>query len=153
MNRKKAGMFAVVGLSAAIVTGVATSAFAAGTSKAPQVTQSAPSSDQLVDRMAKELKLDNATKAKVSKLFATDGQAIRELQDKLNMTRRELSTLSPAKKGYMDKVDDLADKSGDLTEKLTIKYAKSRADLYALLTPQQIEKLENFGKPTAQKGG
>ncbi|MBU1293544.1 MAG: hypothetical protein KJ609_14370 [Gammaproteobacteria bacterium] len=156
-NRKKAGMMGVIGLSAAIITGVAVSAYAE--TKSPQgdvvkgqATQEAPmnavpSHEQLASRMAQQLGLDEKTQSKVSDLFEKDGKAIRKIQEQLQTTQMELSSLSPSSKDYMDKVDDLAEKSGELTEDLTIAYAKNRAGLYALLTPQQIKKLETPAQP------
>lgn len=156
-NRKKAGMMGAIGLSAAIITGVAVSAFAE--TKTPQgdmpkgeAVQSAPintapSHEQLASRIAQQLGLDEKTQTKVSDLFEKDGKAIRKIQEQLQTTQMELSSLSPVSKDYMDKVDDLAEESGELTEDLTIAYAKNRAGLYALLTPQQIEKLETPAQP------
>jgi periplasmic protein CpxP/Spy len=156
-NRKKAGMMGVIGLSAAIITGVAVSAFAE--TKAPQseamqgqTTQEAPinvapSHEQLASRIAQQLGLDEKTQSKVSDLFEKDGKAIRNIQEQLQTTQMELSSLSPSSKDYLDKVDDLAEKTGELTEDLTLAYAKNRASLYALLTPEQIEKLETPAQP------
>lgn len=156
-NRKKAGMIGAIGLSAAIITGVAVSAFA--DTKVPQDDMSkveavqsapintAPSHEQLASRIAQQLGLDEKTQTKVSDLFEKDGKAIRKIQEQLQMTQMELSSLSPSSKDYLDKVDDLAEKSGELTEDLTVAYAKNRAGLYELLTPQQIEKLETPVQP------
>jgi len=155
-NRKKAGMIGVIGLSAAIITGVAVSAFA--DTKTPQAAaknqaipeaqiNAAPSHEQLASRMAQQLGLDEKTQEKVSELFEKDGQAIRKIQQQLHGTQVELSSLSPSSKNYMDKVDDLAEKSGELTEDLTIAFAKNRAGLYELLTPEQIETLEKPVQP------
>ena len=156
-NRKKAGMMGVIGLSAAIITGVAVSAFAeTGSPKDEavqgQTTQEAPMNavpthEQLASRIAQQLGLDEKTQSKVSDLFEKDGKAIRKIQEQLQTTQMELSSLSPSSKDYMDKVDDLAEKSGELTEDLTVAYAKNRAGLYALLTPEQIEKLETPAQP------
>ncbi|NVK74950.1 MAG: hypothetical protein HWE24_15895 [Oceanospirillaceae bacterium] len=151
-NRKKAGIVGVIGLSAAIITGIAVNAYA-GT-KSPEVgaekgqaaqqapMNSAPSHEQLASRLAQQLGLDEKTQAKVADLFEKDGKAIRKIQEKLHSTQVEISSLSPSSKNYMDKVDDLAEENGELTEDLTVAYAKNRAGLYALLTPKQIEKLE-----------
>tara|TARA_R110002167_G_scaffold131658_2_gene315506 strand:+ start:508 stop:987 length:480 start_codon:yes stop_codon:yes gene_type:complete len=155
-NRKKAGMIGVIGLSAAIITGVAVNAFA--DTKTPQAAtknesipeaqfNAAPSHEQLASRMAQQLGLDEKTQSKVSDLFEKDGEAIRKIQEQLHSTQVELSSLSPNLKDYMDKVDDLAEESGELTETLTIAFAKNRAGLYELLTPQQIEKLETPVQP------
>ena len=156
-NRKKAGMMGVIGLSAAIITGVAVSAFAEtgspkGEAVQGQATQEAPMNavpthEQLASRIAQQLGLDEKTQSKVSDLFEKDGEAIRKIQEQLQTTQMELSSLSPSSKDYMDKVDDLAEKSGELTEDLTVAYAKNRAGLYALLTPEQIEKLETPAQP------
>ena len=156
-NRKKAGMMGVIGLSAAIITGVAVSAFAEtgspkGEAVQGQTTQEAPMNavpthEQLASRIAQQLGLDEKTQSKVSDLFEKDGEAIRKIQEQLQTTQMELSSLSPSSKDYMDKVDDLAEKSGELTEDLTVAYAKNRAGLYALLTPEQIEKLETPAQP------
>lgn len=157
LDRKKAGMMGVIGLSAAIITGVAVSAFA--DTKAPQntVTQgqatqeapinAVPTHDQLASRIAQQLGLDEKTQTKVSDLFEKDGKAIRKIQEQLQTTQMELSSLSPSSKDYLDKVDDLAEKTGELTEDLTVAYAKNRVGLYELLTPEQIEKLETPVQP------
>lgn len=157
MNRRKVGMLSVIGLSAAIMAATATNVFADTQSPLPKAHSAAPSTEQIADSMAsdmaKKLHLNAATEKKVAKLFKTDGEDIRQLQMKLSEKRHELNSLSPNDKGYMKKVDKLASESGNITEKLTIEYAKSRADLYALLTPKQIDTLENYGKqaPKAPK--
>ncbi|GGN21850.1 MULTISPECIES: Spy/CpxP family protein refolding chaperone [Marinomonas] len=157
LDRKKAGMMGVIGLSAAIITGVAVSAYAE--TKSPQgdvvkgqATQEAPMNavpthDQLASRIAQQLGLDEKTQTKVSDLFEKDGKAIRKIQEQLQTTQMELSSLSPSSKDYLDKVDDLAEKTGELTEDLTVAYAKNRVGLYELLTPEQIEKLETPVQP------
>ncbi|PYF82958.1 MULTISPECIES: Spy/CpxP family protein refolding chaperone [Marinomonas] len=156
-NRKKAGMMGAIGLSAAIITGIAVSAFA--DTKVPQSDvskgeavqnapmNSAPTHEQLASRMAQQLGLDEKTQSKVSDLFEKDGKAIREIQDELHTTQVELSGLSPSSKNYMDKVEDLAEESGELTKELTVAFAKNRAGLYELLTPEQIQKLETPVQP------
>jgi len=150
MKRRKAGMLTVIGLSAALMTGMATNAVESSKEPATQGhISAAPTSDQIAETMAKQLGLSSATRDKLSKLFSTDGKQIQNLQMKLNEKRRELNALNPTAKGYMKKVDTLADQSADLTKQLTIKYAKSRAELYSLLTPKQIEKLEHGGRPKA----
>jgi len=156
-NRKKAGIVGVIGLSATIITGVAFNAYAdtkspeAGAMKGQATQQApintAPSHEQLASRMAQQLGLDEKTQGKVADLFEKDGKAIRQIQEKLHSTQVEISSLSPSSKNYMDKVDDLAEESGELTEDLTIAYAKNRAGLYALLTPAQIKKLESPVQP------
>lgn len=159
-QRKTAGMLTVVGLSAAILTGIASNAVADTQAPAAKIqpAQKAPSNQSIADSMAadmaKKLGLSKSTEKKVSELFKNDGKAIRAMQMQLSEKRRELNNLSPTDKHYMAKVDKLASESGKITEKLTIKYAKSRAELYALLTPKQIEKMENFGKhaPKATHG-
>ncbi|REG81802.1 hypothetical protein DFP81_11253 [Marinomonas pollencensis] len=150
MNRRKVGILGVIGLSAAIMAGTATSVLADTQKPLPKAHNAAPTTEQIADSMAsdmaKKLNLNAATEKKVAHLFKTDGQDIRQLQMKLSEKRHELNSLSPNDKGYMKKVDKLASESGNITEKLTIEYAKSRADLYALLTPKQIKILENYGK-------
>ena len=158
LYRKKAGMLGVIGLSAAIITGVAVNAFAdsepalannkqtQGSVQAPPPAQ-APNHEQLADRLAQELSLNDKTRDKVSDLFEKDSETIRSIQEQLHNTQVELSTLSPSSKDYLKKVSVLADESGDLTKDLTIAYAENRAELYALLTPTQISQLEAVDKP------
>ncbi|ETX11765.1 hypothetical protein MUS1_07420 [Marinomonas ushuaiensis DSM 15871] len=156
LYRKKAGMLGVIGLSAAIVTGVAVNAFADDepaladskqAQRSPAVKAEAPSHEQLADRLSQELSLNDKTRDKVSDLFEKDSETIRNIQEQLHSTQVELSSLSPSSKGYLKKVSGLAEESGDLTKELTIAYAENRSELYALLTPAQISKLEMVDKP------
>lgn len=154
MNRRKMKMLSVVSLSAAIMVSVATTAQAETQTQVPPAHTTAPSSEQIADSMAsdmaKKLDLSPAVEQKVASLFKVDGKAIRTLQMKLSEKRFQLNALSPKDKNYMKDVNTLADSSGELTKQLTIQYAKSRAELYELLTPQQIKKLENYGKHGAK---
>lgn len=163
LDRKKASMLGVIGLSAAIITGVAINAFAdnepaladnnqtENSAQAPSQSQEpiskVPSHQQLADRLAQELNLNDETRDKVSDLFERDGEAVRSIQEKLHNTQVGLSSLSPSSKDYLKEVGKLADESGDLTKELTIAYAENRSSLYALLTPAQISQLETVDKP------
>lgn len=150
LNRKKAGILSVVGLSVVILSGVATNALADTQSSLPKAHTTAATSQQIADSMAadmaKKLDLNAEAEKKVSSLFKIDGEKIRNMQMQLGENRHALNALSPKDKTYMKQVNKLAEKSADLTKQLTIQYAKSRAELYALLTPDQIKKLENYGK-------
>ena len=161
LDRKKAGMFSVLALSTAIITGITVNAFAddgavlTGSKQAEKTSQTSsdvpamktPSHAQLVDRLTQELNLNDKTRDKVSDLFEKDGEEIRDIQEQLYNTQMKLSSLSPSSKDYLKKVNVLARKSGDLTTDLTIAYAENRAELYGLLTPAQISQLEVVDKP------
>lgn len=152
-DRKKAGIVSVIGLSAAMITGVAVNAFADTKSSdldnpqsqkvVPEAQVSAvPAHEQLADRLSQQLGLNDKTRNKVSDLFEKDSVTINKIQENLHKAQAELTSLSPNSKTYMDEVNDLADRRGELTKELTLAYAENRAQLYELLTPEQIGKLE-----------
>ena len=143
LTNKKTGLIAVSCLAFALVAGVAMKAFAETDTPAMQN----PSHEQLAQRIADKLGLDDKAEKQVSALFEEDSKKIRAIQKELHKTQVALSQLNPAKEDYLKKVENLAEKSAEQTKALTLAYAENRASLYKLLTPKQIETLETPVEP------
>ena len=96
------------------------------------------------DRMAKTLGLTDAQQKQVDALHEQTRQDIRPLWQQKRENMRKMWALNPDDKNYVSEVKELAEKQGDLTEKMIVARAQSRAKFYAILTDAQKTKLKQM---------
>ena len=144
LNAKRYKKSALALVAAAAVT-MASTSFAAGSAQAP-VKSMDPYSEQALDRMAAELKLDASTKKKAGKLFAEAREDRQEVIEDLQELRKPMMQLNPVDKDYVDQVADLSEKRSDLMQTLEVQQAKTTHEFYALLTPQQVQMMQDRRK-------
>ena len=96
------------------------------------------------DHMAKALGLTEAQQKQVDALHTQAHKEMHPLWEQKHEDMHKLWTLNPDDKNYMAEVKKLAEKQGDLTEKMVIAHAQYRAKFYAILTAAQKEKLKQM---------
>lgn len=145
ISAKKAGKLGAVGLAVAMAASVATTSFAGDAmhndkQAAPHAVQ--PYSEQMVQRMSAQLKFDEETKADVSELFAEAREEHQELLDDMRAFSSPVKMLSPKDDGYVDQIEELAEKRSELMVRMDVQQAEIRHEFYELLTDEQIALLE-----------
>ncbi|MCO4786527.1 MAG: Spy/CpxP family protein refolding chaperone [Marinomonas atlantica] len=141
ISAKKAGKLGVVGLAVAMAASVATTSFAGEAMQAaPNAVK--PYSEQMVQRMSTQLKFDDETKADVSELFAEAREEHQELLDDMRAFSSPVKMLSPKDDGYVDQIEELAEKRSELMVRMDVQQAEIRHEFYELLSDEQIAMLE-----------
>lgn len=97
-----------------------------------------------MQRMEQQLGLTDAQKQQVKALHEEARKEMRPLYLDKHEYMRQMWKLNPDDKNYMSEVKNLAEKQGDLTEKMVIAKAKLRAKFYAILTGSQRDKLKQM---------
>ena len=154
--KTKSAKYGALGVAAILSTAVATASFAEvepdsrqshktpaqGSHAQQRMDMMNPYSEAMLDRVAQQLQLDEPTKAKASKLFADARQERKEVIEGLRSLREPIQNLEPSSGDYVDQVAELAEKRGDLMMRLDVQQAETRHAFYAMLTDEQISKLE-----------
>lgn len=96
------------------------------------------------DRMAKALGLTDAQQKQIDALHTQAHKTIGPLWKQKHENMHKLWALNPDARDYMAEVKKLAEKQGDLTEKMIIARSQARAKFYAILTPAQKAKLKQM---------
>ncbi len=94
------------------------------------------------DRMAKTLGLTDVQQKQIDALHAQTRQDMRPLWKQKRENMHKIWALNPDDKNYASEVKALAEKQGDLTEKMIVARAQSHAKFYAILTDPQKTKLK-----------
>lgn len=97
-----------------------------------------------VERMAKYLDLTPKQQESIKTLMAEkreEGEDHRELRKEF---REDLHELDPASPTYLNDVKVLAGKQSDAMAEKMVDMAEMKMELYAILTPAQIEKMESM---------
>lgn len=150
----KAMKFGVLGAAVAMAATLATTSYAENSKAAQQAEQQHriqqaaqeamnPYSDSVLERMAVKLQMDDDTKEEASDLFAEAREERKELINEMRELRAPVQMLSPRDDDYVDQVADLAEKRSDLMVKMDVQQAEIRHQFYALLSDEQIQKLES----------
>lgn len=147
MFKTKAMKVGVVGIAAAMAASVATTTLAQGNPQGAQQARHAvePYSEQMLDRMATTLNLNENTRTEASELFEDARETRYDIVENMRALQVPLAGLNPADDDYVDQVEDLAEKRGELMVKLDINNAETRHKFYELLSDEQIQKLESLG--------
>lgn len=104
--------------------------------------------EQRMERMADKLELDSAQREQVQAALDARRDEIKSLHEQLREERRALR--EQLKTGYDEAaVQARAATIGDLVERMVVAKARTGADLQAVLTPEQQDKL---GQMMARRG-
>jgi len=95
-------------------------------------------------RMADTLGITDAQQKRIDALHDQTRKDMRPLWRQKRDLMRKLRALSPDDRNYVSEVKELAEKQGDLTEKMIVARAQSRAKFYAILTDAQKAKLKQM---------
>lgn len=99
---------------------------------------------QRMERMERSLGLTDAQKKQVKALHEEAWKEMKPLYRQKHEYMRQMWKLNPDDKGYMSEVKNLAEKQGDLTEKMVIAKAQLRAKFFSILTDAQKAKLKKM---------
>jgi len=95
-------------------------------------------------RMADRLGLTDAQQNQIDDLHDQTRKDMRPLWRQKRDIMRKMQALNPEDKNYVSEVKKLAKTQGELTEKMTIIMAQSRAKFYTILTDAQKAKLKQM---------
>ena len=112
--------------------------------------------ERMADRLAYELVLDADTKEKVKTLFANAGDEMKSIREQMRDLHKANRDVKPSDENYIATVTANAQKGSELHVQAMAKMAETQKALYALLTPEQIAKLEQIqenGMMHGKRGG
>ncbi|GIU81417.1 MAG: periplasmic heavy metal sensor [Acidobacteria bacterium] len=98
----------------------------------------------LVGRIANELGLTDEQKAQIKQIYETEREKMRALKQEMRQIHRQLS--EQGKDGIFNEalVTQLASRQAELTKQMIIEKERTKASVFAVLTPEQREKLQQF---------
>ncbi|MBM6549918.1 Spy/CpxP family protein refolding chaperone [Marinomonas ostreistagni] len=137
-----------LGLAVAIAASATSLTYAADNNNAQaQRAQQAqqmmnPYSEQMLDRMATQLKMDADTRQEASELFAEAREGRKEILDDMRELTGPVQMLSPKDDNYVSQVEELAEQRSDLMVRMDVQQAEIRHQFYELLSDEQIAQLE-----------
>lgn len=103
-------------------------------------------SERHLERMANELNLNDAQRQQLKQIHREARGEKLAIMDAMQDNREAMHKLDPSAKDYSQKVEQLAGEKGDLVERLTIHRSNVRAQVYAVLTPEQRELAKEMRK-------
>jgi Spy/CpxP family protein refolding chaperone len=112
----------------------------------PERMGNPPEMHQKLERMAEELNLTDEQKEQLKHVYRQSRSRLQKLRDAMQDNREALRKLDPEDAHYHQQVARLARKQGALVEKMIKARSHVRAEIYAILTPEQREKARNLRK-------
>lgn len=103
-----------------------------------------------LERMADHLDLDDAQRDAVSNILEAAQPEIEALRERIRANREALDALDPSDAGYSTELNNIAMSNGELATERTLLFTRIRTDVHAVLTDEQIAKLER-GKERKKK--
>ena len=100
--------------------------------------------ERRLNRLANVLELTDAQKASIETLNETFGEQIETLHESMKENREILKTLAEADPVDSSTIQHVADAQGDLFSDLVVLRTEKHTAFSAILTQQQLEKLEEF---------
>jgi len=107
---------------------------------------------QKMERMADELNLTDQQRQQFKQIHRDNRGAGMAIHDAMQDNRDVMRKLDPGAKNYSKQVAKLADEKADLVKQMTIHRAEVRAQIHAILTPEQQKKASEL-KKNFRKGG
>lgn len=97
---------------------------------------------RLVERMADRLDLDENQRAEVSNVLEATKPEFEALKARGRANREAMRELDPADPDYSAGLSNLAVESGQIVTDGALLFGRVRAEVYSILTPEQIAELE-----------
>lgn len=97
---------------------------------------------RLVERMADRLDLEDSQRAEVSNIIEATKPELEALKDRGRTNRAAMRELDPADPDYSARLSNLAIESGQIVTDGALLFGRVRAEVYSILTPEQIAELE-----------
>lgn len=96
--------------------------------------------------MAQQLNLSDKQQEQFKQLHRQSRDRMQSTRDAMQDNREAMMKLDPSARDYMAQVDKLAAREGKLVEQMVKEHAKLRADISAILTPEQRSKMAEMHK-------
>ena len=102
--------------------------------------------DRHIQRMADELNLSDTQRQQFKQIHrAARGEKL-AIRDAMQDNREALHKLDPSASDYSSQVERLAEEKGDLVKRMIIQRSQVRAQMHAILTPEQRELAKDMKK-------
>ena len=105
------------------------------------------------ERMAQSLNLTDKQQEQFKQIHRDARDQMQSMRDAMQDNRDALRKLDPTAKDYMKQVDKLAAEKGSLVESMVRAHAKTRAEISAILTPEQRTKMSELRKQNQDRKG
>ncbi|OIO70291.1 MAG: hypothetical protein AUJ58_03430 [Zetaproteobacteria bacterium CG1_02_55_237] len=140
-----------------IATSLAVPAFACPAGGQCNGQAGAQGMQQGMQRMTTDLNLSAEQQEQVKKIHNDSRETMKAMRDAMLANRDAMQKLDPAAKDYTARADKLAEEKGTLVEAMMKENARVRAEMSAVLTPEQRAKAaqlrkERKAKRDAKKG-
>ncbi|MDJ0748479.1 MAG: Spy/CpxP family protein refolding chaperone [Woeseiaceae bacterium] len=104
----------------------------------------------MLEHMADHLDLDDAQRDAVNNIIEASKPEIQALREKVRANREALEALDANDAAYSAELNNIAISNGELATEGTLLFTRIRTELHAVLTDEQIAKLER-GKERMKK--
>ncbi|MDJ0749016.1 MAG: Spy/CpxP family protein refolding chaperone [Woeseiaceae bacterium] len=139
-----------IALLAAVSLAVISSAALAERGGPPGMFGGFPGPGLMLEHMADHLDLDDAQRDAVNNILEAAKPEIEALREKARANREALEALDVNDAAYSTELNNIAISNGELATEGTLLFTRIRADVHAVLTDEQIAKLER-GKERMKK--
>lgn len=109
------------------------------------------SPEKRVEKMAQHLGLSETQKQQVLNLMTTHKASMKPLRDQKRALKRSMHSLDPNAADYMAQLTNLAEQKANLVRQKTLAKGQHRQQLFALLTPEQQNKMRQMREQRMQK--
>lgn len=99
---------------------------------------------RMVERMTRHLDLDATQQAEVENILTAAKPEFDALRERARANRTAMRELKPGSADYSARVSDVASASGQLVTDGAVLLGRVRAEVHAVLTPEQAAELEAF---------
>lgn len=108
---------------------------------------------RMIERMGRHLDLDEAQLVQLQNIVDAARPELDRVRDSLDESRSAMRNLDPADPDYSVKLQNLSASIGDLVGQMTLALGGIRADVHAVLTPDQIAMIAERKSSFRHRGG
>jgi protein CpxP len=108
--------------------------------------------DRLVEHMTRRLELDETQTAKVQNIVTAAKPEMLELRDRAMQNHEAVRTLDANDPDFDTKLANLAQENGELATAATLLHGRLRAEINAVLTPEQREEFAGMSHRSGRRG-
>ena len=101
-----------------------------------------PGPGLMIEHMADHLDLDDTQRVQVQSIVEAAKPEFEALREQLRANREALASLEATDPAYSAQLNDIAVSNGQLATEGTLLFTRVRSEIHAVLTEEQIEKLE-----------
>ncbi len=101
--------------------------------------------DRMVEMMQRHLDLDEAQSQQLNNIMEAVKPEIQAAQTAFRENREAIHSLQTSDPDYSVKLQNLSSANGELAAKMTLLHGRIRADVHAVLTPEQLQMMEERG--------